>query len=189
MGSSLSLFEMEGDTKDEWHQKKSICYVFSDVFSRSPNQDFVQKVLSKLYSSKVLDKKDVEETVGKVLLKNSQDESSDSENEDETTFDEKLQHEIGGLIYSGLSDKIFKVPEEEKLYLLRKRPETEQSYPEEVENEFSSQVYPAIDYHQLENSNLSLNESDQEFVQNVLKKVKKRMKRRLFLKNISVKQS
>ena len=63
---------MEEDRKDEWHQKKSICYVFSDVFSRSPNQDFVHKVLAKLYSSKVLDKKDVEETVGKVLLKNSQ---------------------------------------------------------------------------------------------------------------------
>ena len=63
---------MEEEDKDGWHQKKSICYVFSDVFSRSPNQEFVQNVLTKLYSSKVLDKKDVEETVGKVLLRNSQ---------------------------------------------------------------------------------------------------------------------
>ena len=63
---------MEEEDKDDWHQKKSLCYVFSDVFSRSPNQEFVQNVLTKLYKSKILNKKDVEETVGNVLLRNSQ---------------------------------------------------------------------------------------------------------------------
>ena len=63
---------MEEEHKDDWHQKKSLCYVFSDVFSRSPNQEFVQNVLTKLYKSKILNKKDVEETVGNVLLRNSQ---------------------------------------------------------------------------------------------------------------------
>ena len=56
--------------------------------------------------------------------------------------------------------------------MLRKRPETEQSYPEEIENEFSPQDYPIIDYDQLESSNFSPNESEQEFVQNVLTKLK-----------------
>ena len=63
---------MEVEDKDDWHQKKSLCYVFSDVFSRSPNQEFVQNVLTKLYKSKILIKKDVEDTVGNVLLRNSQ---------------------------------------------------------------------------------------------------------------------
>ena len=58
---------MEED-KDDWNQKKSICYVFSDVFSRTPNQEFAQNVLAKLYSSNVLDKKNVEETAERVLL-------------------------------------------------------------------------------------------------------------------------
>ena len=39
--------------KDDWNQKKSICYVFSDVFSRTPNQEFAQNVLAKLYSDYV----------------------------------------------------------------------------------------------------------------------------------------
>ena len=66
------VVNMEEEHKDDWHQKKSLCYVFSDVFSRSPNQEFVQNVLTKLYKSKILNQKDVEETVGNVLLRNSQ---------------------------------------------------------------------------------------------------------------------
>merc|ERR1719369_2418349 len=163
---------MEEEDKDDWNQKKSICYVFSDVFSRTPNQEFMQNVLAKLYSSNVLDKKNVEETAQRVLLESSKDESSDSDSDDDTTPEEKLQHEIGGLIYAGLTEKIFKIPEEERLYLLRKRPETEQSYLEEIENEFSPQVCPTIDHAELESTNLSLDESEQEFVENVLAKLK-----------------
>ena len=43
-----------------------------------------------------------------------QDESSDSEQDEE----ENLQHEIGGLIYTGLVENIFKIPDDQKMYLL-----------------------------------------------------------------------
>ena len=46
---------------------------------------------------------------------------------------------IGGLIYTGLVDNIFKIPDDQKMYLLKKLPETEQSHSEEIENEFLAQ--------------------------------------------------
>ena len=55
--------------QNDWNQKKSISYVFSDVFSRSPNQEFVQNVLASLKKSKVVDEKNIETTVGSFLLK------------------------------------------------------------------------------------------------------------------------
>jgi hypothetical protein len=55
--------------QNDWNQKKSICYVFSDVFSRSPNQEFVQNVLVSLKKSQVVDDKNIETTVGSFLLK------------------------------------------------------------------------------------------------------------------------
>ena len=57
---------------DDWNLKKSICYVFSDVFSRSPNQDFVQNVLTKLKKSSVIDGDDVEAKIASFLLESNQ---------------------------------------------------------------------------------------------------------------------
>ena len=57
---------------DEWNLKKSICYVISDVFSRSPNQDFVQNVLTKLKKSSVIDGEDVEAKIASFLLERNQ---------------------------------------------------------------------------------------------------------------------
>ena len=59
--------------QNDWNQKKSICYVFSDVFSRSPNQEFVQNVLASLKKSQVVDEKNIETTVGSFLLKSNKD--------------------------------------------------------------------------------------------------------------------
>ena len=59
--------------QNDWNQKKSISYVFSDVFSRSPNQEFVQNVLASLKKSQVVDEKNIETTVGSFLLKSNKD--------------------------------------------------------------------------------------------------------------------
>ena len=59
--------------QNDWNQKKSISYVFSDVFSRSPNQEFVQNVLASLKKSRVVDEKNIEATVGSFLMKSNKD--------------------------------------------------------------------------------------------------------------------
>ena len=45
---------------------------------------------------------------------------------------------MGGLIYTGLVEKTFKIPLEHRLYLFKKMSDTEKSHPQEIENEFET---------------------------------------------------
>ena len=45
---------------------------------------------------------------------------------------------MGGLIYTGLVEKTFKIPLEHRLYLFKKMSNTEKSHPQEIENEFET---------------------------------------------------
>ena len=42
-------------------------------------------------------------------------------------------------------ENTFKIPDDQKMYLLKKLPETEQSHSEEIENEFLAQGGPSLD--------------------------------------------
>ena len=57
---------------------------------------------------------------------------------------------MGGLIYTGLVEKTFKIPLEHRLYLFKKMSETKESHSQEMENEFEtlSETLPLLETNQ-----------------------------------------
>ena len=74
---------------------------------------------------------------------------------------------MGGLIYTGLVEKTFKIPLEHRLYLFKKMSETKESHSQEIENEFEtlSETLPLLETNQKKMRRVfldSVKESDKE---------------------------
>ena len=79
-------------------------------------------------------------------------------------------------------ENTFKIPDDQKMYLLKKLPETEQSHSEEIENEFLAQGGPSLDQRNQANiENTMMSDIENTMVSETNPDIKLKKRRKKFL--------